>query len=148
MSTTQGKSGIRQRAAQYENVVPSEKTCPACPERATRVEGACPACPERATQVEGACPERATRVEGSVVEGACPELAVALPALRSFSEGGSLCPRCGVEGVAEGSKVLQHFSPSYEHPVSRYQLPTKKGPILNRYRPRIDANPLPCRLLP
>ena len=48
---------------------------------------------------------------------ACPELAVALPALRSFSEGGSIaCPELAValsvaegivewvEGVAEGSK--------------------------------------------
>ena len=36
-----------------------------------------------------------------VLSRACPELAVALPALRSFSEGGSLCPRCVVEGMAE-----------------------------------------------
>jgi len=58
-----------------------------------------PACPERATRVEGskACPELVPKVRSRMGRRICPELAVALPALRSFSEGGSEAERA-IEG--------------------------------------------------
>jgi len=57
----------------------------------------------------------------NIVEGVCPELAVALPALRSFSEGGSEAERVA-EGVVEREGSGLTMTASIENPTSRIQL--------------------------